>query len=269
MSSLLFFCRPILSRGETIDSCCSEDLVTVLEVNKKKEEKRPFKVTDRFRLFRKGIMAASLKDLILIGKPYVYTYVGPKLKTQETPWGRSNWGLKKGIAKSAQKPVTWRSFWALIISFYLAPKLCWFDSWFWQVAQVQILTKFKKILCHSDKRILKKIISVLNALNCLFPSAKEKFEIEEWLEVYLVIEEDGTEVDDEEYFSTLTNNTVFMLLFKEDIWSPQGPAYTWVQKNYFHSPFQNGKIIIYGFALSFGEKSYYIFPLFGEKTFHI
>ena len=60
----------------------------------------------------------------------------------------------------------------------------------------------------------------------MFLSAKEKFEIEEWLEVYLVIEEDGTEVDDEEYFSTLTNNTVFMLLFKEDIWSPQGPAYT-------------------------------------------
>ena len=48
-----FLCRPILSRGETIDSCCSEDLVTVLEVQKKEEEKRPFKVTDRFRLFRK------------------------------------------------------------------------------------------------------------------------------------------------------------------------------------------------------------------------
>ena len=74
--------------------------------------------------------------------------------------------------------------------------------------------------------ILKNGISVLNALNGLYLSAKEKFEIEEWLEVYLVIEEDGTEVDDEEYFSTLTNNTVFMLLFKEDIWSPQGPAYT-------------------------------------------
>ena len=74
--------------------------------------------------------------------------------------------------------------------------------------------------------ILKNVISVLNSLNGLYLSAKEKFEIEEWLEVYLVIEEDGTEVDDEEYFSTLTNNTVFMLLFKEDIWSPQGPAYT-------------------------------------------
>lgn len=43
-----------------------------------------------------------------------------------------------------------------------------------------------------------------------------------------MIEEDGTEVDDEEYFSTLADNTVFMLLFKEDIWSPEGPAYTYV-----------------------------------------
>ena len=63
-------------------------------------------------------------------------------------------------------------------------------------------------------------------LSYLSTSAKEKFEIEEWLEVYLVIEEDGTEVDDEEYFSTLEDNTVFMLLFKHDIRSPQGPAYT-------------------------------------------
>ena len=63
-------------------------------------------------------------------------------------------------------------------------------------------------------------------LSYLSTSAKEKFEIEEWLEVYLVIEEDGTEVDDEEYFSTLSDNTVLMVLFKDDIWSPQGPAYT-------------------------------------------
>ena len=34
------------------------------------------------------------------------------------------------------------------------------------------------------------------------------------------------EVDDEEYFSTLSDNTVLMVLFKDDIWSPHGPAYT-------------------------------------------
>jgi hypothetical protein len=36
----------------------------VLEI---KVEKRPFKVTDRVRLFRKGIMAASLADLLWKG----------------------------------------------------------------------------------------------------------------------------------------------------------------------------------------------------------
>ena len=41
--------------------CCSEDLVTVLEM---KVEKKPYKVTDRLRLYRKGIMAATLKELL-------------------------------------------------------------------------------------------------------------------------------------------------------------------------------------------------------------
>ena len=56
--------------------------------------------------------------------------------------------------------------------------------------------------------------------------AREKFEIEEWMEVYLVLEEDGTEVDDEEYFQTIEANTMLMLLSKDDIWSPEGPPYT-------------------------------------------
>ena len=64
----IFLFRPVLSRGETIDSCCSEDLVTVLEM---KVEKKPFKVTDRLRLYRKGIMAASLKELLEKGDQIV------------------------------------------------------------------------------------------------------------------------------------------------------------------------------------------------------
>ena len=56
--------------------------------------------------------------------------------------------------------------------------------------------------------------------------ALEKFGIEEWMEVYLVLEEDGTEVDDEEYFQTIEANTMLMLLNKDDIWSPEGPPYT-------------------------------------------
>ena len=46
------------------------------------------------------------------------------------------------------------------------------------------------------------------------------------MEVYLVLEEDGTEVDDEEYFQTIEANTMLMLLSKDDIWSPDGPPYT-------------------------------------------
>ena len=49
--------------------------------------------------------------------------------------------------------------------------------------------------------------------------------MDDWLEVYLVLEEDGTEVDDEEYFNTMKENTILMLLLKDDIWSPEGPPY--------------------------------------------
>ena len=71
----LVFFRPVLSRGQTIDgdchSCCSQcsdDLVTVLEMVAKQEVvKRPFKVTDRLRQIRKGIVAESLEDLIKKG----------------------------------------------------------------------------------------------------------------------------------------------------------------------------------------------------------
>merc|ERR1712025_303250 len=116
--------RPILSRGETIESCCSEDLVTVLEVSQKieRERKRPFKVMDRLRIMRKGIMASSLQELLTL--------------------------------------------------------------------------------------------------------AREKLLPDPRLDVYLVLDSDGTEIDDEEYFETLEENTTFILLLKEDIWSPYGPPFT-------------------------------------------
>ena len=40
--------------------------------------------------------------------------------------------------------------------------------------------------------------------------------------VYVVLEEDGTEVDEEEYFQTLPENTLLMLLYIGDKWSPYG-----------------------------------------------
>lgn len=64
-----------------------------------------------------------------------------------------------------------------------------------------------------------------SSLKELVQKARDKFGLQPWLEVYLVLEEDGTEVDDEEYFQTLHQNTMLMLLGKEDIWSPEGPPY--------------------------------------------
>lgn len=49
--------------------------------------------------------------------------------------------------------------------------------------------------------------------------------------VYVVLEEDGTEVDEEEYFQTLPDNTLLMLLHVGDKWLPYGPPFTWVNVN--------------------------------------
>ena len=53
-----------MTRAETIDSCNSEDLVTVLEVH----ERKPYKIMDRCRENKKGVMAESLDELIERGK---------------------------------------------------------------------------------------------------------------------------------------------------------------------------------------------------------
>jgi DNA fragmentation factor alpha subunit len=39
-------------------------------------------------------------------------------------------------------------------------------------------------------------------------------------DLYLVLEEDGTEIDEEDYFQTIPENTTLMLLFTDDRWSP-------------------------------------------------
>ncbi len=55
---------------------------------------------------------------------------------------------------------------------------------------------------------------------------KEKLNYPMDKEVYVVLEEDGTEVDEEEYFQTLPENTLLMLLHVGDRWSPYGPPFT-------------------------------------------
>ncbi len=62
-----------------------------------------------------------------------------------------------------------------------------------------------------------------NKLNLLL-QGKEKLGYQPDKAVYVVLEEDGTEVDDEEYFQTLPENTLLMLLIPGDKWSPFGPT---------------------------------------------
>lgn len=67
---------------------------------------------------------------------------------------------------------------------------------------------------------------VAKSLKDLREKAMEKFGYADDQEVYLVLEEDGTELDDEEYFQSLPDNSRLMLLLHHDIWSPVGPPYT-------------------------------------------
>ena len=55
---------PSLTRAETIESCNSDDLVTVLEMHNRK----PYKIMDRKRETKKGVMAESLEELISRGE---------------------------------------------------------------------------------------------------------------------------------------------------------------------------------------------------------
>ena len=53
-------------------------------------------------------------------------------------------------------------------------------------------------------------------------TSKMKLNYPEDKNVVVVLEEDGTEVDDDDYFQTLTPNTVLMLLYEGDLWSSLG-----------------------------------------------
>ena len=63
-------------------------------------------------------------------------------------------------------------------------------------------------------------------LSLKFVSAgKEKLNYPRDKSVYVVLDEDGTEVDEEEYFQTLPDNTLLVLLHKGDKWTPYGPPF--------------------------------------------
>ena len=74
--------RPSLTRAETIESCNSDDLVTVLEVH----ERKPYKIMDRSREIKKGVMAESLVELIERGNSLAF--LSHKLHFSFGPLGR-------------------------------------------------------------------------------------------------------------------------------------------------------------------------------------
>ena len=57
-------------------------------------------------------------------------------------------------------------------------------------------------------------MNALLSISLLKCSALDKLNYADWCEVYLVLEEDGTEVDDDEYFQCLPDNTRLMLLLE-------------------------------------------------------
>ncbi|GLG93424.1 Uncharacterized protein GBIM_00839 [Gryllus bimaculatus] len=63
---------------------------------------------------------------------------------------------------------------------------------------------------------------VASNLQELIVRAREKLGIPETLPVKVVLEQDGTEVDDDEYFSTMERNTMLMLLVNDERWLPPG-----------------------------------------------
>lgn len=61
-------------------------------------------------------------------------------------------------------------------------------------------------------------IRCASVFNFGFVAAQDKFGMTSGMKI--VLESDGTEVDEEEYFSTLEQNTCFMILKENEDWIP-------------------------------------------------
>ncbi|XP_071451239.1 DNA fragmentation factor subunit alpha-like [Hetaerina americana] len=73
-----------------------------------------------------------------------------------------------------------------------------------------------------DYRREKKKGVVASSLQELIFRGQEKLGLDNGEEVTVVLEQDGTEVDDEDYFATLERNTSLMLLSGQQRWLPPG-----------------------------------------------
>ncbi|CAE1322973.1 DFFA [Acanthosepion pharaonis] len=90
-----------------------------------------------------------------------------------------------------------------------------FSSFFAQSFEVVDVSKAFKIW--NSERTTKKSVVATN-LQDLVSKGKLKLGLTDEAEIRLVLETDGTDVDDEDYFSLLPNDTVFVLLESDEQW---------------------------------------------------
>ncbi|XP_076251263.1 DNA fragmentation factor subunit alpha-like [Rhynchophorus ferrugineus] len=76
-------------------------------------------------------------------------------------------------------------------------------------------------ICNNSREIRKGIVAV--TLEDLTSKVKEKLELMGDDHFMVVLEADGTEIDDEEYFATLEPNTSLMILANNQKWTPPYP----------------------------------------------
>jgi DNA fragmentation factor alpha subunit len=67
-----------------------------------------------------------------------------------------------------------------------------------------------------------------SSLDQLEERSRAKLDIDMDLRVRVVLEEDGTEIDDDDYFSTLEPHTTLMILVHEERWTPYKSNFMYV-----------------------------------------
>lgn len=88
------------------------------------------------------------------------------------------------------------------------------------IVEVQMSRQRKAFILTNKLRSIQKNVAA-DSLEQLIQQGRDIFSYQDEDEVYIVLEEDGTEVDDEEYFQTLPEFTVLMLLDNlKEIWAP-------------------------------------------------
>jgi DNA fragmentation factor alpha subunit len=70
--------------------------------------------------------------------------------------------------------------------------------------------------------LLQDYVFIVNFISSVFFLARVKMDLPEDIPVKIVLEQDGTEIDDDEYFSTMERNTTLMILINDQRWLPPG-----------------------------------------------